>query len=55
MKYFLRDKDRNGTIDFIEFIKLTYKLDSNYDKGQTDDERIFFEFIFDMFDRNHNG
>jgi Ca2+-binding EF-hand superfamily protein len=49
---FLSDQDRNGTIDFREFIKLTHTLDIN---EQNDDERIFFGLIFDMFDRNHNG
>lgn len=55
MKNFLRDQDRNGKIDFPEFIKLSYKLDSHDNNGQNDDEQIFFGLIFDMFDRNHNG
>jgi len=54
-KHFNRDQNRNGTIDFTEFINLTYKLDPYDDNGKNDDEKIFFGLIFDMFDRNHNG
>ncbi|CAF0776535.1 unnamed protein product [Adineta steineri] len=49
------DQDRNGAIDFIEYINLTHKLDSNNINPQNHDETIFFELLFDMFDRNHNG
>jgi hypothetical protein len=52
---FLRDQDGNGTIDFVEFIKLTYKLGPNDDDDRNNDQRIFLGLIFDMFDRNRNG
>ncbi|CAF1360878.1 unnamed protein product [Rotaria sp. Silwood1] len=49
------DQDRNGTIDFVEFINITHKLYSNDIYDHNDDEQIFFGLLFDMFDRNHNG
>ncbi|CAF1118245.1 unnamed protein product [Rotaria sordida] len=49
------DRDRNGTIDFVEFINVTHKLDSNDIYEHNDNGQIFFGLLFDMFDRNHNG
>jgi len=53
--YEYRDQDRNGRIDFIEFINITHKLDSNDANQEINDVHIFLELLFDMFDRNHNG
>ncbi|CAF2629489.1 unnamed protein product [Rotaria sp. Silwood2] len=49
------DQDRNGAIDFVEFINIAYKLDSNDIYEHKDGEQIFFGLLFDMFDQNHNG
>jgi Ca2+-binding EF-hand superfamily protein len=50
-----RDQDRNGAIDFTEFIYLTHKLNSNNINQQNSDEHVFLGLLFDMFDRNNNG
>ncbi|CAF1079167.1 unnamed protein product [Adineta ricciae] len=48
------DQDRNGGIDFMEYMLLTCKLDSGQ-MNVNDDENVYLGLLFDIFDRNHNG